>query len=90
MSSATYRVELTRPAIRDLHRLPRKLADAALRFLEGPLSENPARVTKELHGSFEGMRSGYVGISYGVLVRIDESDRTVYVLRMAHRADAYR
>jgi len=66
-----------------------KLADAVLRFLDGPLAENPMR-TKALGAELEGQRSGYVGIAYRVVVRVDEPARTVYVLRIAHRADVYR
>ena len=80
-----YRVEISRPAVRTLSRLPPKLVDAVLRFLDGPLSE-----TKPLGAELAGFRAGYVGISYRVLVRIDESTRVVSVMRIAHRADAYR
>ena len=37
-----------------------------------------------------GLRAGYVGISYRVLVRIDEDARLVLVMRLAHRADMFR
>ena len=82
-------VRLTGPAVRALGRLPAKLADAVLRFCDGPLANNPLRVTKPLGAELAGMRSGYVGIAYRVLVRIDEDARIVYVLRIAHRADVY-
>jgi mRNA-degrading endonuclease RelE of RelBE toxin-antitoxin system len=67
-----------------------KFADAVLRFLDGPLSENPLRVMKPLGAELEGQRSGYVGIAYRVVVRVDEDAHVVYVLRIAHRADVYR
>ena len=82
-------VQLTGPAVRALGRLPTKLADAVLRFCDAPLANNPLRVTKPLGAELAGMRSGYVGIAYRVLVRIDEDARIVYVLRIAHRADVY-
>ncbi len=85
-----FAISLTPPAIRNLSRLAPKFADAALRFIDGPLSDNPVRVTKPLHGELEGLRSGYVGTSYRVLVRIDAAERTVHVLAVAHRADIYR
>lgn len=90
MTSESYDVQLTGPAVRALHRLEPKLADAVLRFLEGPLAQNPLRTTKALGAELEGQRSGYVGIAYRVVVRVDEESRTVYVLRIAHRADVYR
>ncbi|WP_198419095.1 type II toxin-antitoxin system RelE/ParE family toxin [Cryobacterium sp. Hh11] len=82
-------VRLTGPAVRALGRLPPKLADAVLRFCDGPLADNPLRVTKPLGAELADMRSGYVGIAYRVLVRIDEETRIVNVLRIAHRADVY-
>lgn len=90
MSAQPYDVQITRPALRALQRLEPKFADAVLRFLDGPLTENPLRVTKPLGAELEGQRSGYVGIAYRVVVRVDEDARVVYVLRLAHRADVYR
>ncbi|MEQ1736624.1 MAG: type II toxin-antitoxin system RelE/ParE family toxin [Rhodoglobus sp.] len=90
MTAQPYQVELSRPAARALGRLPAKLVDAVLRFLEGPLAENPMRTTKPLASELEGLRSGYVGIAYRVLVRVDEDARVVRVMRIAHRADVYR
>lgn len=85
-----YEVRLTPPAARALYKLPARIADAVLRFLDGPLAENPARVTKPLGKELEGMRSGYVGVAFRVLVSIDDDERVVYVHRIAGRADAYR
>jgi mRNA interferase RelE/StbE len=84
------RVELSSPAVRALGRLSPKIADAVMRFLDGPLAENPLRVTKPLGAELAGLRSGYVGVAYRVLVRVDEEARLVQVMRIAHRADAYR
>ncbi|MFT4294218.1 MAG: type II toxin-antitoxin system RelE/ParE family toxin [Micropruina sp.] len=85
-----YQINLTPPAVRSLTRLAPKFADAALRFIDGPLAENPLRVTKPLRGEFEDLRSGYVGTSYRVLVRVDNDERIVHVVAIAHRADVYR
>lgn len=90
MNSDAYDVQVTRPAMRALQRLEPKFADAVLRFLSGPLAENPLRVTKPLGAELEGQRTGYVGIAYRLVVRVDVEARTVYVLRIAHRADVYR
>jgi mRNA-degrading endonuclease RelE of RelBE toxin-antitoxin system len=83
-------VQLSGPAVRALGRLTPKLVDAVLRFLDGPLAENPSRATKPLGAELEGLRAGYVGIAYRVLVRIDEDAGLVHVMRIAHRADVYR
>ncbi len=71
-------------------RLTPKTCDAVLRFIGGPLSENPLKVTKPLGAELGDLRSGYVGISYRVLVRVDDEARLVRVMRIAHRSDAYR
>lgn len=83
-------VRFAPPALRTLHKLPPRLADAVLRFCSEPLAENPYRVTKPLGAELADQRSGYVGIGFRVLVRISDDERVVYVVRMAHRADAYR
>jgi mRNA interferase RelE/StbE len=85
-----YRVELSRPAVRSLERLPPKLVDAVLRYLDGPLTENPKRSTKPPGAELAGLRAGHVGIAYRVLVRVDEGARLVQVMRIAHRADISR
>jgi mRNA interferase RelE/StbE len=90
LTAERYRVELSRPASRALGRLAPKLVDAVLRFLDGSLAENPLQATKPLGAELEGLRAGHVGISYRVLVRIDEDARVVQVMRIAHRADVYR
>lgn len=85
-----YEVRLTSPAIRTLGRIPEKLADAVLELCDGPLSANPLRVTKPLSGQLSAYRSAHVGVAYRVLVRVDREQLIVYVIRVAHRADAYR
>lgn len=84
-----YAINLTPPAIRNLSRLAPKFTDAVLRFIDGPLAENPLRVTTPLRGVFDN-RSGYVGTSYRVLVSVDDEHRIVHVVAIAHRADVYR
>jgi len=90
MTVGRFRIELSSPAARGLQRLPPKLCDAVLRFIDGPLAENPMRVTKPLGAELGDLRSGYVGIAYRVLVRVHLDERVVQVMRIAHRADAYR
>jgi mRNA-degrading endonuclease RelE of RelBE toxin-antitoxin system len=72
-----------------LEALPERYAAAILEFVLGPLSENPQRVGGRLRGDRVGQHSAHVG-PYRVIYRIEEQDRVVRVLRVAHRADAYR
>ncbi|WP_138732050.1 type II toxin-antitoxin system RelE family toxin [Modestobacter excelsi] len=46
-------------------------------------------MSNPLTGGFEGLRSGRSG-DYRVLIEVDGSSRTVLVVRIAHRAEAYR
>lgn len=84
-----YLIEVTGPARRQLGRLPGRVAPAPVEFVAGVLPENPLRLTKALTGELAGLRSARRG-DYRVLVRIDESTRTVVIIRIAHRSDVYR
>jgi mRNA-degrading endonuclease RelE of RelBE toxin-antitoxin system len=85
----SFTIELRAPARRALDRLPPKAFDAVVAFLAGPLAKNPARVGKPLRHEFEGTWSARVG-PYRVLYEIHDVVRVVAVIRIAHRADAYR
>mgnify|MGYP001507653951 FL=1 len=85
-----WEVRLSPPAARMLYQLPPRLADAVIRFCDDPLASTPDRVTNARGAELAGRRAGYVGIGFRVLVRIDDDQRLVTVMRMAYRADAYR
>ncbi|MFC0080937.1 type II toxin-antitoxin system RelE/ParE family toxin [Aciditerrimonas ferrireducens] len=86
----TYRVVVARRAARQLaERLPEAVAVACLEFLYGPLAEQPERVGAPLDPPFDGLWSARRG-EYRVRYRIDQSTRTVMVLDISHRRDAYR
>ena len=69
--------------------LPEQVAAAIIEFLTGSLIEQPRLVGKPLVGQLSGVWSARRG-SYRVLYRIDEPRRTVLVIRIDHRRDAYR
>ncbi|MEO6880255.1 MAG: type II toxin-antitoxin system RelE/ParE family toxin [Mycobacteriaceae bacterium] len=80
----------TAPAARrQLHRLPTGVALAIAQFVTVTLPENPLRLTKPLVEELDGLRSARRG-DYRVLVRVNEVRRVVLVVRIAHRAQAYR
>jgi mRNA-degrading endonuclease RelE of RelBE toxin-antitoxin system len=62
---------------------------AIIDFITGSLIENPRRAGRELRNELAGIHSARRG-SYRVLYRIDESERTVTVLRIDHRGDVFR
>ena len=84
----TYTVEVASTGIRDLDRINPRITPAIVEFLYGPLAQTPHRVGKALKGDLEGLYGARRG-DYRVLYRID-NERTVTVIRISHRSDAYR
>jgi mRNA interferase RelE/StbE len=69
--------------------LPVAAAFAVYEFLNGPLRQEPWRVSKPLHDELDGFRGARRG-EYRVVLSIDEESRIVNVVRIDHRADVYR
>lgn len=84
-----WRVQVAPSAIRSLDRLPPRVAVAVVEFITRTLPENPERMSKPLRYELEGLRSARRG-DYRVLVSLDHQTRVLLVVRIAHRADAYR
>jgi mRNA interferase RelE/StbE len=85
-----YVLAITPTARRQLtEHLPGPVAAAAYEFIAGPLLDNPHRVGKQLHPPLEDRHSARRG-TYRVIYRIDVGSRTVTVVDVAHRRDAYR
>lgn len=84
-----YDVRFTATASRDLARVPPRVAPAIIEFAFGELARHPGRVGKQLGRELTGTFSARRG-PYRLLYRIDEDSRTVFVLRIDHRADVYR
>ena len=94
MSDEAYALSLAPAACRVLAEapprgLPVAVAAAVTEFLTGALLDSPHRVGKPLARELAGYHSARRG-AYRVVYRIDESARTVYVVRIDHRADVYR
>jgi mRNA-degrading endonuclease RelE of RelBE toxin-antitoxin system len=69
--------------------LPEAVAAAALKFITGPLLEQPYRVGKRLLPPLEDRFSARRG-TYRVIYRVDEAARVVTVVDIGHRRDIYR
>lgn len=76
-------------AVRDMSRLPIKVAGAIATFVEERLAVNPPRLSKVLVGELEGVRSARNG-DYRVLFELDQAGETLLVLRVDHRSRVYR
>lgn len=72
-----------------LARLPGKIATAAVEFIYGSLARNPRRVGQPLKLGLAGMHSARRG-DYRVIYLIDDRRRTLTVMAIEHRSDAYR
>jgi mRNA interferase RelE/StbE len=83
----TCRLVISATAERHLQRLPERIAAAVVEFITGPLIEEPERYGKSLAPPFEGLLSARRG-NYRIVYRIEE--KTVSVLRVAHRSHVYR
>lgn len=90
MTDDGYELIVARPAARAIaETLPEPVAAAVIDFITGSLLENPRRVGRGLRNELAGIHSARRG-SYRVLYRVDDSERTVTVLRIDHRGDVYR
>lgn len=84
-----YRVEVDRPARRDLDRLPHKIAAAIVEFITGTLADDPHRLSKPLRAELASYRSARRG-DYRVLLRIDNDQHAILIVAINHRAHIYR
>jgi mRNA interferase RelE/StbE len=84
-----YELKVAGPAVRALARIPDRIGLALVEFMTERLVENPHRIGKPLMGKFAGLYAARVR-DYRIRYRIEESTRTVVVLHVAQRADAYR
>lgn len=85
----SWTVGLSSAAVRSLDHVPPRVLPAVIEFIFGPLADNPHQVGKPLRDDFAGLHSAHRG-AYRVLYEINEAERAVIVIRVAHRADAYR
>lgn len=76
------------PARRQIDRLPIAVAAAVIETLD-TIATNSQRLGKPLRFELEGCHSARRG-PYRIIYRIDDTTRSIMVLAVAHRADAYR
>jgi mRNA-degrading endonuclease RelE of RelBE toxin-antitoxin system len=84
--------------VRDLQRLPAKVAPAVVEFVYSALVDSPARVGKPLRNELAGLHSARRG-AYRVLYRIEaeegvpageRSSVAITVIAIQHRSIVYR
>ena len=84
-----YEVAITPEGLRHLNQLPKKIRNAALAAIFGPIADNPQRLGKRLLGELEGLYSARRG-DYRIIYEIFESEDTGLIHRIQHRRDVYR
>ena len=86
----SFRVVVARSAARWLaEQLPEAVAAACVEFMFGALAVDPRKVGAPLRKPFDGQWRARRG-DYRVRYLIDDENKTVYVLDIDHRRDAYR
>ena len=85
----SFEVTFSSTAVRDLDRIPPRIVPAVIEFAFGDLARNPHRVGKRLERELAGLYSARRG-PYRILYEIYEEEVRVIVIRVDHRADAYR
>jgi len=89
-AQARYTLIITPTARRQLvQHLPEAVAFAAHKFIVGALADNPQRVGKRLQAPLDDRHCARRG-TYRVIYRSDDEQRSITVLYIAHRRDAYR
>jgi mRNA interferase RelE/StbE len=88
--SDRYDLQLAASAARAIQKtLPEGVAAAVIEFVTRSLIANPRRVGKPLHRELAGLYSARRG-TFRIIYRIDDAEHLGTVLRVDHRADAYR
>ena len=87
-----WRIEIARPAERDLDRLDPTVAKRLLAFLHDRLSalEDPRSLGEALRGARLGSLWKYRVGDYRIITSIEDGRLTILVVRFGHRRDVYR
>lgn len=84
-----YEVVFTAAGRRGMDRLPLPAAAALFEHLTGPVAGNPHRLGKQLDAPLENLWSTRRG-EYRAIYSVNDKERTVRIVAVAHRRDAYR
>lgn len=82
-------IKMSGPALRDLDGIPPRYAGAILEFIYSVLPASPRRVGKPLSREFDGLHGARRG-DYRVIFEVHDDANDVLVVRVSHRAHAYR
>jgi mRNA interferase RelE/StbE len=83
-----FRADLTGSALRSLQAVPPRVAGPLVAFIFGSLASDPRRRGNPLQRELEGRWAARRG-DFRIVYRLDEDAKVMYVLKIAHRSDAY-
>jgi mRNA interferase RelE/StbE len=86
---AQFDVVLTASALRSLESIPPRIVEPLVSFIFGGLAEFPRKRGNPLQRELEGKWAARRG-DYRILYELDETAFRMTVLKIAHRANAYR
>lgn len=90
MSQPPWRLRVAGPAARKIAEvLPARVAVAVVGFVTSALLDNPHKVGRPLQRELSGLYAARRG-TFRIVYRIDDAERLVEVIDVAHRADIYR
>ncbi len=85
----SYEVIFASSAVRDLERTPPRIVSAVVEFVYGDLARNPQGVGNRLEHELAGTYSARRG-PCRILYEIYDDEVCIVVIRVDHRADAFR
>ena len=86
----TYHVEYTPEAVRCLNKLPTKIVEQVVPFIADILAAEPKRIGKPMRTDSGPQQWSARRTTFRILYTIDEDRIVISIVRVAHRADAYR
>ena len=90
MNAQRYGLTVARSAATAIaEQLPESVASAVIALIAGPLVDTPRRIGTPPHRDLDGFWAACPG-TFRVEFRIDDEQREIVVLRVAHRRHAYR
>jgi addiction module RelE/StbE family toxin len=88
--SVTWKLNVHKPAKKLLERMPKNVRKVVTIRLEQLSTENdPAKMAKPLSGNFKGCHRIKVLGNLRIVFQIDETQRTIDVLRIDYRGNVY-
>lgn len=85
----SYEVHASKTFLKSLSLIPEKIQPSIIEFLYGSLVSDPYRVGKLLVEPLDGFWSARRG-EYRILYEFDEFTKTIQIMAVRHRRDAYR